>query len=133
MICSSAWRSVGTDDCAALVEGIASVPRRAAQPSIEIQRCAMAENVPCARETRSCTSGLELDLDEDHLGRARVEHLVLDAGGPRIADAAREIREDLLTVRHHPKPTRGYRHDHVVVLVAMRAGGGARRQAIAGD
>src|SRR5580704_6980049 len=97
-------------------------------------------------ETSSCTeaggramrprpsgSGLEFDFHEDHLAAARVEDFVLDTGWPRVTDAAREIGESFLAVRHHAQAAGGHRHDHVVVLVTMGAGGGTRRQAIAGD
>src|SRR5262249_30145860 len=74
-----------------------------------------------------------LDLDEDHLAGPGVEDLVLDPSRARVADAAREIRENLLAVRHRPQPARSHWHDHVVVLVAVRAGAGAGRQAIPCD
>src|SRR5437879_9933100 len=111
------------------------------KPVTEVQQCGMAPTSPRVREYRSCTgnargamratgfgSGLELDLDEDHLAGARVEHLVLDDRGPRIADAAREIREKLLAVSTHAQAAGDKRHDHVIEIMALRPRGGAQQQ-----
>jgi len=68
----------------------------------------------------------------DQLPVTAIEHVVLDAGLPKIGLAAGQIRQRLLGARHDPHAAVGYRNDDVVVLMAMKSRVGARNQTVPG-
>src|SRR5215831_18610869 len=106
-----------------------AVPRRAhIPPAPGPPRQARAPS----RRAGVAGSAHQLHLDEHQLAVAAIEYVVLDAGRPEIGDAAFEIREQLLAGFQDSHPAVGYRNDHVVVLVTMHPGMGARRQTVPG-
>jgi len=68
------------------------------------------------------------DLDEDELGRARIDHIVLDADRPSIRDARRELARYRPGRRLQQQRARGLRDDHVIHGMAMPAGLPAGRE-----
>src|SRR5687768_6838548 len=91
---------------------------------------------PTASRSSSSADGrlLELDLDEHELGRIRIPHVMLDAGGTVVWLSGDELggRDRAAGSLDRERSGRD-RHDDVVVLVAMPSGGSAGREAPFGD
>jgi hypothetical protein len=77
---------------------------------------------------------LQLDFQKHDLARSLVEHVVLDAGFAKVGFTDAELRLGALAIgRHDRHLARGDRHDDVIHLVDVMAGGAARRQPPLGD